>query len=839
MLRKLPFLFLVTVMVLFFIVAAPAQSTNVDSLETVLKKHTADDTIKVNLLNKIAQAIHTKDSEKTERYARQAIEIADRIGFMPGKIEALGVIGRTLSYNKSDKVALVYFLQALTIAEENNLNSKIAKYQIECGLRHFAMGNNAEAKELYQKAIAIAEENGYTSLQTSGLTNLSIIYNNEGNAAKALEGYSKVVEICELNGNKNILSRALGNIGAIYGTQGNHPKAIEYYHRCLKICEENNDKIGALNGTLGIGISNLHRSDYQAALDYLEKALKLAEELNDKRRISHCLTSIGDIYFRTNDSKALEYYQKALVISEEMADLRSWVTGLLYIGNYHKQERELGKALEYYQKALKLASDNKMKKRIGDASISIGSVQLINKEYSKALTNTKKGLEIANDMKLLTVQKTAHYQLSEIYSATKNYAMAYSNHKRFKELSDSIDKEENVKKIIELEYTYKFDKEKQAMELEQQKKDAVQLAQTKQQRMAIVSLLAGFIIISLFAAYVYRSYKAKHRTNIILAKQKAEIEELNEEYLALNEELMQSNEQLYHAKEVIEERENLLTQITDNVPVFISLVNSDLRYEFANKGYAKTFNRKSKDDLQGKTVKEILAADTYERAIPNLIKTLDGETVTFENTLQGRDERLQILQTTYTPYYFHEGIQGVLVCSSDITERKKNEQALREMEEEKKRLMEREMERINSELETNQKSMTAATLKLIQNSERDTQTIEQLEEIEKNTNPAGKTAINNLISNYKRASYNSNWEEFEILFEKVHSSFYENLSARYPDLTANERKMCAFLKLNMSNKDIAQITFQSDDALKKARLRLRQKLGIDRETNLVAFMQSL
>ncbi len=70
--------------------------------------------------------------------------------------------------------------------------------------------------------------------------------------------------------------------------------------------------------------------------------------------------------------------------------------------------------------------------------------------------------------------------------------------------------------------------------------------------------------------------------------------------------------------------------------------------------------------------------------------------------------------------------------------------------------MELEMERINQELETNQKSMTAATLKLIQNSERDTQSIEQLEEIEKNTNPVEKTAINNLIANYKRASYNSN-----------------------------------------------------------------------------------
>ena len=146
---------------------------------------------------------------------------------------------------------------------------------------------------------------------------------------------------------------------------------------------------------------------------------------------------------------------------------------------------------------------------------------------------------------------------------------------------------------------------------------------------------------------------------------------------------------------------------------------------------------------------------------------------------------------------------------------------------------------IGRELESNQKTVTAATLKLIQNSERDAQTIERLKEIEDDTNSTGKLKINTLIADYKRISYNSNWDEFEILFEKVHSSFYERLNAQYPNLTANERKICAFLKLNMSSKEIAQITFQSEEALKKARLRLRQKLEISRETNLVVCLQNI
>ncbi len=137
------------------------------------------------------------------------------------------------------------------------------------------------------------------------------------------------------------------------------------------------------------------------------------------------------------------------------------------------------------------------------------------------------------------------------------------------------------------------------------------------------------------------------------------------------------------------------------------------------------------------------------------------------------------------------------------------------------------------------KSITTAWLKIHQSSEYETQIIEQLLEIKQNSNPLGQQKLNELIADYKRISCHTNWDDFENLFEYVYSSFNEKLNKLYPTLTKNERKICAFLKLNLSNKEISQITFQSDEALKKARLRLRQKLGIGRETNLVAFLQNI
>ena len=83
------------------------------------------------------------------------------------------------------------------------------------------------------------------------------------------------------------------------------------------------------------------------------------------------------------------------------------------------------------------------------------------------------------------------------------------------------------------------------------------------------------------------------------------------------------------------------------------------------------------------------------------------------------------------------------------------------------------------------------------------------------------------------------WDEFEVRFKEVHANFYNRLSNEFPDLTAQELRLCAFLRLNMTNKEIAAITYQSLDSLKTARYRLRKKLGLDRDENLVAFFTKI
>lgn len=96
--------------------------------------------------------------------------------------------------------------------------------------------------------------------------------------------------------------------------------------------------------------------------------------------------------------------------------------------------------------------------------------------------------------------------------------------------------------------------------------------------------------------------------------------------------------------------------------------------------------------------------------------------------------------------------------------------------------------------------------------------------------------IQQVINEMKMNSSTKIWDEFEIRFKEVHSAFYDNLNALYPDLTPNEIKICAFLRLNMSTKEISAITHQSIKSINMARFRLRKKLNIETEDNLISYL---
>lgn len=79
-------------------------------------------------------------------------------------------------------------------------------------------------------------------------------------------------------------------------------------------------------------------------------------------------------------------------------------------------------------------------------------------------------------------------------------------------------------------------------------------------------------------------------------------------------------------------------------------------------------------------------------------------------------------------------------------------------------------------------------------------------------------------------------KRIEEQFDLVHNKFMQRLSERHPDLSNNERMMCAYLKMNLSTKEIAPLLNISVRGVESMRYRLRKKIGLDRDEGLMAYL---
>jgi DNA-binding response OmpR family regulator/DNA-binding CsgD family transcriptional regulator len=85
----------------------------------------------------------------------------------------------------------------------------------------------------------------------------------------------------------------------------------------------------------------------------------------------------------------------------------------------------------------------------------------------------------------------------------------------------------------------------------------------------------------------------------------------------------------------------------------------------------------------------------------------------------------------------------------------------------------------------------------------------------------------------------SEYEKFDVVFTQVHPSFNKNLLDRFADLTAGELRLCAYVRMGLSIKDVAALMCISPESVKVARSRLRKKLGLEGADNLESFLMGM
>jgi DNA-binding CsgD family transcriptional regulator len=140
------------------------------------------------------------------------------------------------------------------------------------------------------------------------------------------------------------------------------------------------------------------------------------------------------------------------------------------------------------------------------------------------------------------------------------------------------------------------------------------------------------------------------------------------------------------------------------------------------------------------------------------------------------------------------------------------------------------------DLSLKNRELTSKVMLLIEKNELLAEMSEKLKKLVPYTHDSDSELLRSVVHDLQHQHSEGFWEEFNVHFNDTHPDFYTRLSKDFPALSPNELKICAFLKLNLSTKEISLITRKNEHSIKIARYRLRQKLGISREDNLVIYL---
>ncbi len=162
----------------------------------------------------------------------------------------------------------------------------------------------------------------------------------------------------------------------------------------------------------------------------------------------------------------------------------------------------------------------------------------------------------------------------------------------------------------------------------------------------------------------------------------------------------------------------------------------------------------------------------------------------------------------------------------------------REALEAEKEIIRLRNEKLREQMRMKDKELANSTLETIQKNKLLNKIKSDLRKMTSSTNDQElKNQINSLTKKInKELDAEKQWEVFETHFENVHEAFLKRLKSAYPELSPRELKLCAYLRLNISSKEIAALMNISTRGVEISRYRLRKKLNLQRNENLTDFI---
>ncbi|GEM_PF-2907800 len=185
----------------------------------------------------------------------------------------------------------------------------------------------------------------------------------------------------------------------------------------------------------------------------------------------------------------------------------------------------------------------------------------------------------------------------------------------------------------------------------------------------------------------------------------------------------------------------------------------------------------------------------------------------------------------------------IILYRKFFIQRKRNDLVMLHMKEIKQRNTERLQsieERMNEEIDIKNKELLSNSLLFLRLSGIASSIIEKISILKKNiSKPKVKILVYEIESLVSELSLDKDWGEFEFYFQQIDSDFFNKLSEQFPSLSLTEKRMCVFFRLDLKNKEIATLMQKTDQSVSMAKIRVKRKMNVDSNEELLSLLNSL
>lgn len=194
---------------------------------------------------------------------------------------------------------------------------------------------------------------------------------------------------------------------------------------------------------------------------------------------------------------------------------------------------------------------------------------------------------------------------------------------------------------------------------------------------------------------------------------------------------------------------------------------------------------------------------------------------------------VDFLAKPFNPIEFKARIGSALRLSDSYRQIKQQKVEIEE-------LARKERELLKENLESKTRELSSAAMFDFQKNELLTKLLDEVGRLNSVTNQMYAPEIKKISRDIKSfLDLDKSWTNFKIHFDEVNPGVLEQLAENFPDLTNNEHKICAYLKIGLNNKEIALLTNVESASVRRALNRLKKKLHLSPEDDLRRFIKNL